>query len=299
VKEAGGNRLTETGLSLGTPQYMSPEQATGDRTLDARSDIYSLAAVLYEMLGGEPPVTGPNAQAMIAKLMTERPVRLKVVRDTVPDAIDAAVARALSKVPADRFTSAGELARSLVAPAAASSASAGTRSRWVMVAGAGGAVVVLGTAAAVSLRSRPAPVAVFTPRFEQLTTDGNARRPALSPDGTRLAYVARDCDERERCNDRLVVRDIGNAGSITVLTNRHIEIPSWTADGRFLTAMTVEPLTTVVVSALGGSPRTLPGYGPAVVGTTDTVIVTRRFVAPGDSLGWLQIVTASDGLVAR
>ena len=67
VKEAGGNRLTGTGLSLGTPQYMSPEQAAGDRLLDAQSDVYSLAAVLYEMLAGEPPVTGPNAQAMIAK----------------------------------------------------------------------------------------------------------------------------------------------------------------------------------------------------------------------------------------
>src|SRR6185436_9492810 len=72
VKEAGGNRLTETGLSLGTPQYMSPEQATGERTLDGRTDIYSLAAVLYEMLAGEPPVTGPSAQAMIAKLKIGR-----------------------------------------------------------------------------------------------------------------------------------------------------------------------------------------------------------------------------------
>jgi serine/threonine-protein kinase len=68
VKEAGGNRLTETGLSLGTPQYMSPEQATGDRQLDARGDVYSLAAVLYEMLAGEPPHSGPTAQAIIAKL---------------------------------------------------------------------------------------------------------------------------------------------------------------------------------------------------------------------------------------
>src|SRR4030095_14379688 len=179
VKEAGGNRLTETGLSLGTPQYMSPEQATGDRALDARSDIYSLAAVLYEMLAGEPPVTGPNARAMIAKLMTERPVRLKVVRDTVPGAVDAAVAKALSKVPADRFPTAGEFARSLVTSNAALSATARPRPRWLIPAGIGVAPVALGTAAAVSLSSRPAPVAAFTPQFDQLTTDGNARSPAL------------------------------------------------------------------------------------------------------------------------
>ena len=113
VKEAGGNRLTETGLSLGTPQYMSPEQATGDRVLDARSDIYSLGAVLYEMLAGEPPVTGATAQAVIAKLLTERPTSIRVVRDTVPPGVDSAVGKALAKVPADRFATAGDFVRAL------------------------------------------------------------------------------------------------------------------------------------------------------------------------------------------
>src|SRR5689334_19957638 len=100
VKEAGGNRLTGSGLSLGTPEYMSPEQATGDRDLDGRSDVYSLAAVFYEMIAGEPPTTGPTKQAIIAKLLAERPTRLSVVR-AVPDEVDRAVDRALSKVPAD------------------------------------------------------------------------------------------------------------------------------------------------------------------------------------------------------
>src|SRR6187549_849632 len=81
IKEAAGHRLTESGVSLGTPQYMSPEQATGDRPLDARSDVYSIAAVLYEMLAGEPPHSGATVQAIIAKLMTERPTRLRVMRD--------------------------------------------------------------------------------------------------------------------------------------------------------------------------------------------------------------------------
>ena len=85
VRAAGGARLTETGLSLGTPQYMSPEQATGDVQLDRRSDIYSLAAVLYEMLTGEPPFTGPTVQAIIAKLVMERVTDVRSVRDTVPE----------------------------------------------------------------------------------------------------------------------------------------------------------------------------------------------------------------------
>ncbi len=116
LTEAGGGRLTGTGLSIGTVQYMSPEQAGGERDLDARSDVYSLAAVAYEMLAGEPPVTGPTVQAMIAKLMTERPTSLRVVRDVVPRSLDAAVLRALAKERTDRFSSAREFADALTAP---------------------------------------------------------------------------------------------------------------------------------------------------------------------------------------
>src|SRR5690242_19385718 len=115
VKEAGGNRLTQTGLSLGTPQYMSPEQATGDRGVDVRSDVYSLASVLYEMLAGEPPVTGGSAQAMIAKLMTEKPTHVRVLSDTVPQCVEDAITRALAKTPADRFATAGNFVRALEA----------------------------------------------------------------------------------------------------------------------------------------------------------------------------------------
>jgi serine/threonine-protein kinase len=132
VKEAGGNRLTETGLSLGTPQYMSPEQATGDRELDARSDVYSLAAVVYEMLTGEPPHTGPTVQAVIAKLLAERPTRIRTVREAVPESVDAAVAKGLAKVPADRFSGAGEFAAALSAPPAR--ATVGPRRRTVAIA---------------------------------------------------------------------------------------------------------------------------------------------------------------------
>jgi eukaryotic-like serine/threonine-protein kinase len=147
VREAGGPRLTESGLSLGTPQYMSPEQATGGRELDARSDVYSLAAVVYEMLAGEPPHTGPTVRAVIAKLLTERPTRIRTVRDTVPEGIDTAVAKALAKVPADRFAGPAEFAAALVGPGARPTA--GRRRRRIVVAAGVGAALVLAAIALV------------------------------------------------------------------------------------------------------------------------------------------------------
>jgi len=113
VTQAGGARITQTGLSLGTPGYMSPEQAMGERTITARSDIYSLRAVTYEMLSGEPPFTGPTVQAVVARIMTEEPRPLTSQRRSVPPHVEAAVSRALQKVPADRFASAHEFADAL------------------------------------------------------------------------------------------------------------------------------------------------------------------------------------------
>jgi serine/threonine-protein kinase len=103
VRAAGGPRLTETGLSLGTPQYMSPEQAAGDREVDGRADLYSLGAVLYEMLTGEPPHSGPTVQAVMARLLTDDPRPVTELRKAVPRHVAAAVHRALEKLPADRF----------------------------------------------------------------------------------------------------------------------------------------------------------------------------------------------------
>jgi serine/threonine-protein kinase len=102
VTAAGGTRLTETGLSLGTPEYMSPEQATGDRELDARSDVYSLGAVVYEMLTGDPPHSGNTIQAILAKVLSEEPTPITRTRKLVPANVEAAVQRALAKIPAER-----------------------------------------------------------------------------------------------------------------------------------------------------------------------------------------------------
>lgn len=113
VREAAGERLTESGLSLGTPQYMSPEQATGGPDLTARSDLFSLGVVVYEMLTGEPPFRGRTPHAVIARLITERPAGIRTVRDAVPPGVEAAVLRALEKVPADRFPSGNAFAAAL------------------------------------------------------------------------------------------------------------------------------------------------------------------------------------------
>ena len=112
----GGTRMTETGLSLGTPHYMSPEQAMGEREITARSDVYALGAVLHEMLVGEPPFTGPTAQAVVAKVVTEEPRPLIPKRRTIPPHVEATVLTALQKLPADRFASAAEFAEALANP---------------------------------------------------------------------------------------------------------------------------------------------------------------------------------------
>ena len=110
---AGEERLTETGLAVGTPAYMSPEQAAGERTLDARTDVYSLGVVLYEMLAGEPPYTGPTAQAILARRFSEAPRPLRTLRETIPEAIEQAVQKALARTPADRFSTAAQFAQAL------------------------------------------------------------------------------------------------------------------------------------------------------------------------------------------
>src|SRR5438105_2565015 len=113
VSVAGGNRVTQTGISLGTPQYMSPEQATGDRPVDGRSDIYSLGCVLYEMFTGEPPHIGNTVQSIIAKVLTDKPQSVRVIRETIPEHVDLALQKALAKLPADRWTTPSQFADAL------------------------------------------------------------------------------------------------------------------------------------------------------------------------------------------
>ena len=282
VKEAGGNRLTQTGLSLGTPQYMSPEQATGDRGIDARSDVYSLAAVLYEMLAGEPPVSGGSVQSIIAKLMTETPTRLRVLRDSVSPQLDAAVARALSKTPADRFASAGEFVRAVQATGTTgelSSVSPLARRRLLM---GGIAAAALAGMLWYGMRPRSAAAtdrpAVLGPKT-QLTTTGAVLFPAISPDGKQLAFLTREC-KPTGCGLSLVVQDVGGSATRTILEgSTAVYALAWSPDRRHLifTGTIAARTGAYLVSALGGAPRFLSGSAAAFFAGGDSLLIGPPF----------------------
>jgi tRNA A-37 threonylcarbamoyl transferase component Bud32 len=194
LSAAGTARMTQTGLSLGTPHYMSPEQAMGERQLDHRTDIYALGAVLYEMVTGEPPFTGATVQAVVAKVMSERPVPPSTVRDTVPSNVEAAILTALAKLPADRFASASEFSAALGQPTSTLTVSGARRAaamtpawrQWASTGIAVGALLLAGVAWATrgsSSSDDEAPVM----RFEIPIPDSlRVQRIVLTPDGTRL-----------------------------------------------------------------------------------------------------------------
>ena len=202
VAQAGGGRITETGLSVGTPHYMSPEQATGERDVDPRTDVYALGCVLYEMLVGDPPYQGSTAQAVLAKILTDDAPAPTKVRVSIPPNVDAVVRKSLEKLPADRFTSAQDFARALSNPAfrhgeAEVMAWAATSSRWRTLA--------IGTSCALGILAlwawlRPSTPEASTmvvqrtviplPPGQQLSIPhGQALPFALSPDGSVLVYA--------------------------------------------------------------------------------------------------------------
>ncbi len=205
LSAAAGGRMTETGLSLGTPHYMSPEQATAEKEISARSDIYSLASVLYEMLTGQPPHTGVSAQQIIMKIITEQPAAVTSLRRSVPGNVAGAVAQALEKLPADRFESARSFSEALANPAFATQAAgmaapgrltaALSNRRFAVTA----TVAVLALAAAASGWMRPAArggrtaaVPIWLAVDPPHGSFGDFPSPVLSPDGRRIAFFAPD-----------------------------------------------------------------------------------------------------------
>ncbi len=189
---SAGGRMTETGMSLGTPHYMSPEQAMGERTLDARSDVYALGCVLYEMLVGEPPFTGPTAQSIVAKVMTEKAPPPSQFRETVPEHIDDAVLTALAKLPADRFASAAEFSSALASAEGAtghttwSRRAPAPRHNPALVGGLAVAAIAFAGLAAWALTRAPSGIRdVGLPPAAPITFSG---RFALALDGSFIVY---------------------------------------------------------------------------------------------------------------
>ncbi|HEV8148953.1 MAG TPA: protein kinase [Gemmatimonadales bacterium] len=278
LSQAGGSRMTETGMSLGTPHYMSPEQATGDRTLDARSDIYALGCITYEMLAGEPPYLGNTAQAIVAKILTETPTPVRKRRPSVPPHIEAAVQMALAKLPADRFATAAEFSAALVnpgftIPGTMALASAGlSDGRWKRRAQLGFALAALLALALLFLVLRPrasvpAPVtrvAVALPKGEGLRQQAYGRI-AISPDGSRIAYVA----TREQGGAQLVVRERDQLHATTVPGSETPFSPFFSPDGKsvaFTTGFAAGSTALRTVALSGAPPVTVTDTGITPLG---------------------------------
>lgn len=225
ITNAGGERLTESGISVGTPQYMSPEQATNDRTLGPQSDIYSLAAVAYEMLVGEPPMTGTSSQAVIARLLVDSPRRIVTVRKAVPVQVEAAILKALEKTPADRFRTAAEFGEALSRPTGSILMRRPSPRVNRMAAIIGSAIVVAVAILVVDKRrSQPA-----TPPLSahQVTYSGRAFSPAISPDGQFLAYAVAEGDSQ-----RVMVQDLASGGTPKEVASLiYATTMEWSPDG--------------------------------------------------------------------
>jgi len=267
ASKAGGTRMTETGMSLGTPTYMSPEQAMGEREITARSDVYALGAMTYEMLLGEPPFTGPTAQAIVAKVMTERPAPIRSRRETVPPEVEDAVLTALAKLPADRWGSAAEFAAALKgsAPGRATTVvrpvARAVSSPWPLRAAI--AVAALATIAAVffAVRERQGAPAPVTRLFLDLP-DLRVRAPAyygsalaLAHDGSRIAFIT----QPPGAPARLMVRERGQLDSRLIEGTEGADGPFFSPDGRWIGYTVQGKLYKVAVA--GGAPVLLSDSG--------------------------------------
>ena len=268
VEQAAGSRMTQTGMSLGTPQYMAPEQAMGDKTVDHRADIYALGAVVFEMLAGEPPFTGPTAQAIVARMITEKPRSLTAIRETVSPQTDAAVYAALQKLPADRPASAREFARALAEPSrpftfipaqriTSSSLAAGVVLTALLFGIAGYAVGYrthdfrLGSAP-------PSRLAMMIPNLGGTGLASLHRQIAMTPDGSAVLYVA----QAEDGMNALAYQPLDAESPTMINGSRGIIDPTISPDGRTIVGWSALPSSgtfrNVSIPIGGGSPTELP-----------------------------------------
>jgi hypothetical protein len=303
VSAAGGGRMTETGLSLGTPHYMSPEQASADRDLSARSDVYSLGCVLYEMLAGQPPHTGPSAQNILVRILTEAARPVTELRHTVPPHVAAVVSKAIEKLPADRFDSAKAFRDALddesftyaarpgptVTAAAPLPAGPTRRPRALLAAVAILALSTLGfgwmALAPTDARSdAPAPVVSFV----LAEPYGTGRAPVIAPDGSILYY------DRSAENPGFRLRA---AGSLETVRLDQIEV-----DGPGGSSATFSPdsrwLAFVADEGEGSTLRRMPAQGgPTRLLWSGGEGGQARFVPEWGDDGWIYLEI--EGALAR
>jgi len=278
ISAAGGGRLTETGLSLGTPHYMSPEQASADRDVSPRSDIYALGCVLYEMLTGDPPHTGPSSHVILMRILTEVPRNVTDVRKSVPLHIASVVDRALEKLPADRFDSAGSFRGALadegfrhtpptgVEGAVGYPADADTSIplpalvrdlRFVAVAAL---AVVFGSFWLLGRSLGPdgpgsVPVVRTSESLEAGLGGDHSARLAISPSGDRIAWIQRG----ESGGRRLMVRALDEAAAQEVPGSETAEAPFFSPDGAWLGFVTSGG-ELMKMSVAGGRPFSIAMY---------------------------------------
>jgi serine/threonine-protein kinase len=331
LSAAAGGRMTETGMSLGTPHYMSPEQATAEKEITARSDVYSLGSVCYEMLAGQPPHLGGSAQQIIMKIVTDPARPVTELRKSVPHNVAAAVAKSLEKLPADRFASAREFGEALrnssftVAGGVAGVAAVAPQSRrWRMIAAAASAVAVLAMAAAIWAARRPEPAgpvghyAVVLDSAAPLSYLGSDEpgRFALTPDGRELVYTGGIAGK----DRQLFVRPLGSLASRPIPGTSGLPfLPTVSWDGSQVAFIMANPATIRVASLRGGPPLTLvdsgfrsaPAWGPDgfvyFIGVGDTIrrvpsgggatedVVTLPAPSKGGRYGWLSILPDGRG----
>ena len=295
-----GGRLTETGLSVGTPHYMSPEQATGDQTVGAATDIYALGAVLYEMLVGDPPYVGSTAQAILGKIIAGNLASATEERASVPANVDAVIRKALEKLPADRFTSAQEFARALANPAfrhgvevpTGVGAGSGLWNPLSMAASALALVFALGFGwSTLKPNAAPTPppvsrqVVSAAPGLPVVTTTTHPDV-AISPDGQNIVYQSALNPSPE-----LAIRALDELESLTLRGPGEAVGPFLSRDGEWVAfqAGTSGPLQRV--SILGGPPLTIVPLGQNLMGASygpDETIV----FGLNDAAGLWQVLAA-------
>ena len=278
VSAAAGGRMTETGLSLGTPHYMSPEQATAEKEITGRSDIYSLASVLYEMLTGNPPHMGSSAQQIIMKIITEQAPLVTNLRKAVPPNVAAALAQALEKLPADRFESAKAFAEALANRTFTSATLPGSPvtshqspvTGWPFIAVS--ATALIATAVAAWSLTRPATGVVLTARFIITAAPALPLNPhttntdlAISPDGRRVAYVA-------GTNRALYVRSVDSLSGTLLVGTDGAMAPVFSPDGKWI-AFSGSGGSGALGTSSGVGIRKVPSEGGPVTPLADVVAI--------------------------